>query len=115
MYIDGFVASVPTDQKQSYSEYCRRVDALFLDYGANRVVDGWGDDVPRGKQTDFYRAVEASEGETVVFGWIEWSDKATRDAGWEGAMKDERMGSGSPSDGKRMIFGSFEAVSVQEK
>jgi uncharacterized protein YbaA (DUF1428 family) len=116
MYIDGFIASVPTDKKAEHVEHTNRVDALFIEYGATRVVDGWGDDVPHGKVTDFYRAVAAPEGETVVFGYIEWPDKATRDAGWDAVMKDERMGDQQPAfDGKRMVFGAFETICVQEK
>jgi uncharacterized protein YbaA (DUF1428 family) len=116
MYIDGFVASVPNAEKAAYVEHTRRIDGLFIDHGATRVVDGWGDDVPHGTQTDFYRAVAAPEGETVVFGYIEWPDKATRDAGWGKVMQDERMkGEAPPFDGKRMIFGAFDAISVMEK
>ena len=116
MYIDGFIASVPTADKAAYVEYTNRIDALFVEFGATRVVDGWGDDVPHGTVTDFYRAVAAPEGEVVVFGYIEWPDKAARTTGWDALMKDERMkGQQPPFDGKRMIFGAFEAISVQEK
>ena len=52
---------------------------VFQEYGAIRVVEAWGDDVPDGKVTDFNRAVKAEDGENVVFSWIEWPDKATRD------------------------------------
>ena len=116
MYIDGFIASVPTEGKAAYVEYTNRIDALFVEFGATRVVDGWGDDVPHGTVTDFYRAVAAPEGEVVVFGYIEWPDKAARTTGWDRLMQDERMkGQQPPLDGKRMIFGAFEAISVQEK
>lgn len=115
MYIDGFVASVPDAEKAAYIEHTRRIDALFIEYGATHVVDGWGDDVPHGQLTDFYRAVAAQEGETVVFGYIEWPDKATRIAGWDNMMKDERMDGPPPFDGKRMIFGAFDAIAVLEK
>ncbi len=116
MYIDGFIASVPPAEKAAYVEYTYRIDAMFIEYGATRVVDGWGDDVPHGKVTDFYRAVAAPEGETVVFGYIEWPDKETRMTGWDRIMKDECMASQQPPfDGKRMVFGAFEAICVQEK
>ena len=77
-----------------------------------RVVECWGDDVPEGKVTDFRRSVQAKEGESVVFSWVEWPDKATRDAGMEKFMKDPRMEAAGemPFDGKRMIFGSFAPV-----
>jgi uncharacterized protein YbaA (DUF1428 family) len=77
------------------------------------VVECWGDDVAHGKQTDFYRAVEASADETVVFSWIEWPDKATRDAGMQKMMDDPRMdpeNNPMPFDGRRMIYGGFVPV-----
>ena len=79
-YIDGFVIAVPTANKQKFIEHARHFDALFIELGAIRVIEGWGDDVPDGKVTDFRRAVQATAEETVAFSWVEWPDKATRDA-----------------------------------
>ena len=110
-YIDGMVAAVPTANKQAFLEHARKADALFIEVGALNCVENWGDDVPDGQVTDLKRAVQAKEGETVVFSWITWPDKATRDAGWEKLMGDERMQKMEmPFDGKRMIFGGFEQV-----
>lgn len=109
-YIDGFVMAIPTANKQVFTEFARKFDPIFLEYGATRVVEGWGDDVSHGKQTDFFRAVEARDDETVAFSWIEWPDKATRDAGMDKVMKDPRLDPASnpmPFDGARMIFGGF--------
>jgi uncharacterized protein YbaA (DUF1428 family) len=78
--------------------------------------------VPDGKVTDFRRAVQANDDEAVVFSWVEWPDKATRDAAMgkmEELMKtDPRMNpekNPMPFDGKRMIFGGFAPVVTVEK
>jgi len=115
-YIDGFVIAAPTADRQAVIDYAARFDPIFLELGALRVVEAWGNDVPHGKLTDFHRAVEAKEDETVMFSWIEWPDKATRDAGMKKMMEDPRLDPSNPDtppmpfDGKRMIFGGFENV-----
>ncbi|MCS3746017.1 MULTISPECIES: DUF1428 domain-containing protein [unclassified Xanthomonas] len=109
-YIDGFVLAVPAANKDAFIEHARMGDAVILEYGALRVVECWGDDVQRGQWTDFQRAVDASDDEIVVFSWIEWPDKATRDAGMRKMMEDPRMDPSvnpMPFDGKRMIYGGF--------
>ncbi|MDL5367096.1 DUF1428 domain-containing protein [Xanthomonas sp. NCPPB 2654] len=111
-YVDGFVLAVPTANKEKFLEHAR-VDSVFIEHGALRVLECWGDDVPHGQQTDFFRAVEAKDDETVVFSWIEWPDKATRDAGMKKMMEDPRMDPAvnpMPFDGKRMIYGGFVPV-----
>ena len=115
-YIDGFVIPVKTADKQAFLDHARRIDKFFIEYGALRVVEGWGDDVPVGKVTDFARSVQATEDETVVFSWIEWPDKATRDAAFK-AMESNAamMAEPMPFDGKRMIFGGFIPVHIEEK
>lgn len=87
-YIDGFVIAVPTANKQKFIEHARHFDALFIELGAIRVVESWGDDVPDGKLTDFRRAVQATAEETVAFSWVEWPDKATRDAAMKKMVED---------------------------
>ena len=112
-YVDGFVIPVRTASKHAFADQAGSLDAVFIEHGALRVLECWGDDVPEGKLTDFRRAVQATAEETVVFSWIEWPDKATRDAGMAKVMADPRM---SPEncapifDGKRMIFGGFTPV-----
>ena len=114
IYIDGFVVpATPGATREDYAAFAATMAAIIRENGATRVVECWGDDVPDGSVTDFRRAVQAAEGETVVFSWIEWPDKAARDAGMAKAMADPRMGPGAgpvPFDMKRMIFGGFQAV-----
>jgi uncharacterized protein YbaA (DUF1428 family) len=119
-YIDGFVIAVPTANKQKFIDHAKSADAMFLEMGATRVLECWGDDVKDGKLTDFRRAVQATGDEAVVFSWIEWPDKATRDAAMAkmdammtGENPDPRMDpkkNPMPFDGKRMIFGGFAPV-----
>lgn len=114
-YIDGFVIAVPTANKQKFIDHANLGDSVFIEYGATRVLECWGDDVPDGTRTDFRKAVQARDDETVVFSWIEWPDKATRDAGMQKMMDgtDPRMDperNPMPFDGKRMIYGGFSPV-----
>jgi uncharacterized protein YbaA (DUF1428 family) len=112
-YIDGFVIAVPRENKQKFLEHARQVDSVFIESGAKRVLECWGDDVKDGKLTDFRRAVQAKDDETVVFSWIEWPDKSTRDAAMAKVMSDPRLNPQNhpvPFDGKRMIFGGFAPV-----
>src|SRR5690554_7150079 len=57
-YIDGFVIAVPTKNKQKFIDHANGADSIFLEMGATRVLECWGDDVPEGKTTDFRSAVK---------------------------------------------------------
>jgi uncharacterized protein YbaA (DUF1428 family) len=109
-FADGFVVPVPDGNKDAYRAMAARAAAVFKEYGAIRVVEAWGDDLPDGKVTDFRRTVKAEEGENVVFSWIEWPSRQARDEAWPKLMADDRMKpdfANMPFDGKRMIWGGF--------
>lgn len=108
-YLDGFLIPVAPDQKDAFFDLARRAAPVFLEHGATRVVEAWGDDLPDGKVTDFNRATKVTDGEKVVFAWIEWPSREVRDAGQAKVMADPRMQDPGtvPFDGKRMIFGGF--------
>ena len=110
-YIEGFVAAVPTANKEAYIKQAREAVALFKKLGATRHVECWGDDVPKGALTDFYKATQAKDDETPIFSWIEYPDKATRDAANKAMMDNPDMAKMEmPFDGKRMFWGGFELV-----
>lgn len=110
-YVDGYLVPVPTAKRQAYVELAGKAAPIFREYGALRVVEAWGDDVPGGEITDFRRAVKANGDENVVFSWVEWPSKEARDAGMKKVMP--RMPqdmSAMPFDGQRMIYGGFAPI-----
>lgn len=116
-YADGYVVPVPNAKKQAYIKMAEKAAPVFREYGATRVVEAWGDDIKDGKVTDYKKAVKAEDGENVVFSYVEWPDKKTRDDAWEKIMKDERMQPDGemPFDGQRMFWGGFETILDTER
>ena len=113
-YVDGTMMPVPVANKEAFRAWAATMAALFREHGATRVLDGWGDDVPDGKVTDFKRAVKAKEGETVMYGWVEWPSKDVRDIAWGKMMADPRMQPDKTQpplfDGQRMVYGGFTPI-----
>lgn len=121
-YINGFILAVPTAKKADFIKHAETSNSVFMDLGAQRILECWEDEIEDGKVTDFRKAVQAKADESVVFSWMEWPDKATHDAAMEQMpelMKTEpRMNPETnpmPFDGMRMVFGGFEPVVVLEK
>jgi uncharacterized protein YbaA (DUF1428 family) len=112
-YVDGFVAAVPTANREKYRKHAETAAVAFKEHGALRVVECWGDDVPEGKLTSFPMAVKCKDDETVVFSWVVWPSRNVRDAGMKKVMADARLQPDTnpmPFDGKRLIYGGFEAI-----
>ena len=110
-YTDGWVVPVPSNKREAYRALAAKMAPMFLEHGATRIVEAWGDDVQKGQVTDFFRAVKAEPEENVVFSLIEWPDKQTRDEAWAKVMADERMQpQDTPFDGKRMFWGGFDKL-----
>ena len=112
-YVDGFLLAIPTANKEVYRQYAQDAAVVFKEHGALSLVECWGDDVPVGKINSMHTAVLRKDDETVVFSWITWPDKATRDAGMQKVFADPRSAAtmaNMPFDGSRMIYGGFEMI-----
>ncbi|GAB1596762.1 DUF1428 domain-containing protein [Lysobacter claricitrinus] len=113
MYIDGMVLPL---REEKLTEYTTMADVFATKakaLGAIGTVEALGDGLEHGHTTDFFRAVKAEDGENVVFSFIVWPDKATRDSGWEKLMADPDMQPGAqpmPFDGKRLFWGGFKPI-----
>ncbi len=126
-YIDCYLAPVPIENRTAYEELARISAEVLREYGATRVVECWLDD--SGPEASSYHATDARQeskqygtfvqaagarkGETVVMSFVEWPDKATRDAGMENLTSDPRMqfAHQPPTfDGRRLIAAGFKPM-----
>lgn len=112
-YVDGFVAAVPTVNREKFIAHSKTFSTLFKELGGLKHVECWGDDVPEGEVTSFPMAVKCQPDETVVLSWLIWPSKQVRDEAMPKMMEDPRMDPANnpmPFDGKRVIVGGFEMV-----
>lgn len=131
-YIDCFLIPVPRENRAAYEELARISSEVVMEHGALRVMECWLDE--SGPDADTYHAAEArlassqypgfaraagaGEGETVVLSYVEWPDRATRDAGMEKVTNDPRMlfQDAPPTfDGRRLIAGGFVPMSLARR
>lgn len=109
-YVDGFVIAVPKDKIEEYKQMARQAGEIWKEFGALAYVECLADDVPYGELTSFPRAVQAKDDETVVFSWILYESRESRDEINKRVMADPRLNAyaeNMPFDGKRMIYGGF--------
>ena len=112
-YVDGFILPLPKGKEDEYRAQAEKFARKASAQGALGTIEALGDNLEHGHTTDFYRSVQATDDENVVFSFILWPDKETRDAGWEKLMADPEMQPGAmemPFDGKRMFWGGFKPL-----
>ena len=112
-YVDGFVAAVPTANREAYRKHAEEAAKVLKEFGALALVECWGDDVPEGKITSFPMAVNCREDETVCFSWIRWPSKEVRNDAMPRIMADPRLQPDvkpMPFDATRVIYGGFEVI-----
>jgi uncharacterized protein YbaA (DUF1428 family) len=114
-YVDGFIVPVPKKKLAAYRKLANKAGKVWMDLGALSYVECVADDVKKGKRTSFPRSVKLKPTEVVVFSWITYSSRKSRDAVMAKVMKDKRMApmmdmKAMPFDGKRLIFGGFKTM-----
>ena len=109
-YIDGFILPIRDDNLAEYTPMAEMFSTKAKTLGALGSLEAIGDGLEHGHSTDFFKAVKAEDGENVIFSFVIWPDKETRDKGWAAIMADPDMQPDKmPNvfDGKRMFWGGF--------
>lgn len=112
-YIETMLAAIPAENKDAYHQSAEKMAALFCKFGAIRVVESWGSNVPEGELTSMPKAVDRQEGEVVISSIIFWPSKEVRDKAFEQVMGEPEAREAMPMglfDTKRMIFGGFDVM-----
>jgi uncharacterized protein YbaA (DUF1428 family) len=114
-YIDGFVLPLHPDNVDAYKPHAEIFAREARKLGGISI-EAIGDGLEPGTLTSFPRSVHAVEGENVVFAFVIWPDKESRDRGWEQIMAnpDLQPGPDMPFDGKRMYWGGFKPIVGEE-
>ncbi len=112
-YIDGFVLPIPRDCLDEYKRLVEAVAEIWKEHGALDYREYVGDDLMLEGTRSFTDLVAATEGETIVFGWVEFHSREARDLANEKVAADPRMmdifnSSNSGFDAKRMAYGGFQ-------
>lgn len=118
-YIDGFVFPVSRDRVNVYKEFAEAVAKIYKEHGALDYLEFVGDDLNREGTWAFPDMMSAAENETIVFGWIVYRSRESRDLVNRKVETDPRMpGLIAPLldpndmifDPKRMAFGGFKPL-----
>lgn len=118
-YIDGFFLPVPKAYLEEYRQVAEQVAAIWKEHGALAYHEFVGDDMTLAGTRSFPDAVGAKADEVIVFGWVVFDSRATRDLANERVAADPRMPDligplTNPSrvvfDAARMVYGGFRSL-----
>jgi uncharacterized protein YbaA (DUF1428 family) len=112
-YADGFLIPVPKKNLDAYKKMSEQAGKFWMEHGALDYKECVGDDLfVQGMTASFPDTLKLKRGETVIFSWAVYKDKAHRDRVNKLIMADPRMKMPKkmPFDPARMLFGGFEVL-----
>ena len=114
-YIDGFVFPIARDRLNEYKKLAEVVAGIWKEHGAIDYYEYVGDDMKLEGTRSFTDVIAASENETIVFGWVAFDSRETRDLVNKKVAADPRMVdlvdiSDSGFNAQRMAFAGFKSL-----
>lgn len=124
-YIDGFVFPISRKYLNEYKQAAEKVAEIWKEHGALDYVEYIGEDLKLEGTRSFPEFLNAKEEEAIVFGWVVFDSKESRDLANERVSTDSRMAalidpltdaSRMVFDAQRMVYGGFQSfISGVEK
>lgn len=118
-YIDGFVLPVPQIYLNAYRRVAEKVAEIWKEYGALAYFEYVGEDLKLEGIRSFIEVVDVKEDEAIVFGWVLFPSKETRDLANKQVPNDPRMvelvtplteSAKLIFDASRMVYGGFQSL-----
>jgi uncharacterized protein YbaA (DUF1428 family) len=111
-YIDGFVFPLPRKFLNEYKSVAEKVAEIWKEHGALSYFEYIGDDLKLEGTLSFPEILETKKDEVIVFGWIVFSSKETREIANKRVATDPRITTlVSPlTDPSRIIFNAQKMV-----
>jgi uncharacterized protein YbaA (DUF1428 family) len=114
-YVDGFVLPIPKDKIDLYRSISAEAGKIWREHGALEYRECLAEDMDAKEMVSFLQLAGAKPDETVVFAWIKFESRASRDEVNAKVMADPRLkgmcGEGEmPFDYKRMAYGGFQTL-----
>ncbi len=113
-YVDGFVIPVPKRNLKAYRRMAAKAAKIWREHGALEVRECVGDHLKTKGVMTFPRQTKMKPGETVLFSWIVYRSRKSRDRVLKKVMSDPRVAKTSPKimpfDVKRMAYGGFKVI-----
>ncbi len=118
-YVDGFVMAVPKKNLAAYKRLARRAGKVWIEHGALAYVETVGDDLPKPSSKKgpltYARMVQAKKTDLIVFSWIVYRSRASRDRVMKRVLADPRLAgmadpAALPFDVDRMAWGGFKPL-----
>lgn len=114
-YVDGFVIPINKKKMPAYVKMARKAGKIWMEHGAEAYFECVGDDINPSFGMPFPKLAKAKDGETVMFSFVVYKNKAQRDRVNKKIMADPRIAAlcdprEMPFEVKRMAYGGFKAV-----
>ena len=123
-YVDGFFLPIPRNHLSEYTQVAEKVAEIWKEHGALAYFECVDDDLKMEGIRSFMEAANAKEDEAIIFGWVLFDSRETRDQANQKVITDPRMtdlvgpltdSSRLIFDASRMVYGGFETLVSSSK